>query len=61
MTMLQIPLVTCAATALFGYTEEELKMIVGPMANTGQEPVGSMGNDAALAVLSPVTWRTTIL
>ena len=36
----------------FGYTEEELKMIVGPMASHGQEPVGSMGNDASLAVLS---------
>ncbi|MDR1145034.1 MAG: glutamate synthase large subunit [Verrucomicrobiales bacterium] len=37
---------------LFGYTREELEMIVKPMAETGQEPVGSMGNDAALAVLS---------
>ncbi len=36
----------------FGYTEEELRMIVAPMASHGQEPVGSMGNDAALAVLS---------
>jgi glutamate synthase (NADPH/NADH) large chain/glutamate synthase (ferredoxin) len=36
----------------FGYTQEELKMIVAPMASRGQEPVGSMGNDAALAVLS---------
>jgi len=36
----------------FGYTAEELKMIIGPMASQGQEPVGSMGNDAALAVLS---------
>jgi len=36
----------------FGYTEEELKMVVGPMAAWGQEAVGSMGNDAALAVLS---------
>ena len=37
----------------FGYTEEELRMVVGPMASRGQEAVGSMGNDAALAVLSP--------
>ena len=37
---------------VFGYTEEELKMIISPMASKGQEPVGSMGNDAALAVLS---------
>jgi len=36
----------------FGYTDEELRMIVSPMASRGQEPVGSMGNDAALAVLS---------
>ncbi|OGC00966.1 glutamate synthase subunit alpha [candidate division KSB1 bacterium RBG_16_48_16] len=36
----------------FGYTDEELKMIIAPMASRGQEPVGSMGNDAALAVLS---------
>ena len=36
----------------FGYTEEELKMVIAPMASRGQEAVGSMGNDAALAVLS---------
>jgi glutamate synthase (NADPH/NADH) large chain/glutamate synthase (ferredoxin) len=36
----------------FGYTEEEVQMILGPMAAQGQEPVGSMGNDAALAVFS---------
>lgn len=36
----------------FGYTEEELKIIIGPMAARGQEAIGSMGNDAALAVLS---------
>jgi glutamate synthase (NADPH) large chain len=36
----------------FGYTEEELRTILAPMASRGQEPVGSMGNDAALAVLS---------
>jgi glutamate synthase (NADPH/NADH) large chain len=38
---------------VFGYTEEELKMIFTPMVLQAQEPVGSMGNDAALAVLSP--------
>ena len=37
---------------LFGYTREELKMILLPMALNAQEPVGSMGNDASLAVLS---------
>jgi glutamate synthase domain-containing protein 2/glutamate synthase domain-containing protein 1/glutamate synthase domain-containing protein 3 len=36
----------------FGYTREELKMILTPMAVNGQEPVGSMGNDTPLAVLS---------
>jgi glutamate synthase (NADPH/NADH) large chain len=36
----------------FGYTSEELKMILAPMALHGQEPVGSMGNDTPLAVLS---------
>ncbi|MBN2181006.1 MAG: glutamate synthase subunit alpha, partial [Sedimentisphaerales bacterium] len=36
----------------FGYTAEELKMILIPMAVHGQEPVGSMGNDTPLAVLS---------
>jgi glutamate synthase domain-containing protein 2/glutamate synthase domain-containing protein 1/glutamate synthase domain-containing protein 3 len=36
----------------FGYTREDLKMIVAPMARYGQEPLGSMGQDAALAVLS---------
>jgi len=37
---------------LFGYTREELKMILLPMALNAQEPVGSMGNDTPLAVLS---------
>ena len=36
----------------FGYTREELRMILTPMAVNGQEPIGSMGNDAPLAVLS---------
>jgi len=36
----------------FGYSREELAMILTPMARDGQEPVGSMGNDAPLAVLS---------
>jgi len=36
----------------FGYTEEELKMVLGPMAAHAQEAIGSMGNDAALACLS---------
>jgi len=36
----------------FGYTREELKMVLTPMAVNGQEPVGSMGDDTPLAVLS---------
>jgi glutamate synthase domain-containing protein 2/glutamate synthase domain-containing protein 1/glutamate synthase domain-containing protein 3 len=36
----------------FGYTLEDLRIIMGPMAIEGQEPVGSMGNDTPLAVLS---------
>jgi len=36
----------------FGFTQEDLEVIVKTMAATGKEPVGSMGNDAALAVLS---------
>ncbi|MFC1584330.1 glutamate synthase large subunit [Fibrobacterota bacterium] len=36
----------------FGYTLEDLNQIIMPMATNAQEPVGSMGNDAALAVLS---------
>ena len=36
----------------FGYTQEDLKIIFPPMAMNGEEPIGSMGNDAPLAVLS---------
>jgi glutamate synthase (NADPH/NADH) large chain len=36
----------------FGYTQEDIKFFLKPMALSGQEPVGSMGTDAALAVLS---------
>ena len=36
----------------FGYTHEELRLLVAPMVSKGEEPVGSMGTDAALAVLS---------
>jgi glutamate synthase (NADPH/NADH) large chain/glutamate synthase (ferredoxin) len=37
---------------IFGYTIEELRMLMMPMASTGEEPVGSMGTDTPLAVLS---------
>lgn len=38
----------------FGYTDEELKLIITPMASRGQEAVGSMGNDTQLAILSDI-------
>jgi glutamate synthase (NADPH/NADH) large chain len=37
---------------VFGYTEEELRVILTPMANTGGEPLGSMGTDTPIAALS---------
>jgi glutamate synthase (NADPH/NADH) large chain len=36
----------------FGYTQEDLKVLLTPMAVDGEEAIGSMGNDSALAVLS---------
>jgi glutamate synthase domain-containing protein 2/glutamate synthase domain-containing protein 1/glutamate synthase domain-containing protein 3 len=36
----------------FGYSQEDLRLVIAPMATKGEEPVASMGNDAALAVLS---------
>ncbi len=36
----------------FGYTEEELKVLLEPMARTGVEPIGAMGSDTPIAVLS---------
>jgi glutamate synthase domain-containing protein 2/glutamate synthase domain-containing protein 1/glutamate synthase domain-containing protein 3 len=36
----------------FGYTQEDLRVLIAPMAATGAEPTGSMGNDTALPVLS---------
>src|SRR5207245_685624 len=36
----------------FGYTHEDLRILLAPMATAGEEPVGSMGTDTALAVLS---------
>ncbi len=36
----------------FGYSQEDLRMVIAPMAAKGEEPVASMGNDSALAVLS---------
>ncbi|NTV09392.1 MAG: glutamate synthase subunit alpha, partial [Zoogloea sp.] len=47
----------CAASLLdrqqaFGYTQEDVKFILEPMAKAGEEATGSMGNDSPLAVLS---------
>ncbi|WP_407564284.1 glutamate synthase large subunit [Streptomyces sp. 184] len=36
----------------FGYTEEELRVLLTPMARTGAEPIGSMGSDTPLAGIS---------
>ena len=37
---------------VFGYTEEDLRIIILPMAQDAKEPIGSMGNDTPIAVLS---------
>ncbi len=37
---------------VFGYTEEELRILLAPMATTGTEPIGSMGTDTPIAALS---------
>ncbi|MGH7269777.1 MAG: glutamate synthase central domain-containing protein, partial [Polyangiaceae bacterium] len=36
----------------FGYSREDLRMLLGPMSSAGEEPTGSMGTDVPLAVLS---------
>jgi glutamate synthase (NADPH/NADH) large chain len=36
----------------FGYTHEDTRLLLAPMAKNGEEPIGSMGTDTALAVLS---------
>jgi glutamate synthase (NADPH/NADH) large chain len=41
-----------ARQRLHGYTEEELRVILAPMARAGAEPIGSMGTDTPVAVLS---------
>ena len=37
---------------VFGYSQEDMRMLIGPMGVTAHQPQGSMGNDAPLAVLS---------
>ena len=46
------PTTLLARQMIFGYSQEDLEVIMGPMADNGHEPTGSMGNDAPLAVLS---------
>ncbi|SDR66738.1 glutamate synthase large subunit [Agrococcus carbonis] len=36
----------------FGYTEEEVRILIAPMAKTGAEPLGAMGSDTPVAVLA---------
>jgi len=36
----------------FGYTQEDIKFLMTPMATTGEEAIGSMGNDSSLAIMS---------
>jgi glutamate synthase domain-containing protein 2/glutamate synthase domain-containing protein 1/glutamate synthase domain-containing protein 3 len=36
----------------FGYSQEDLRVILAPLAKNAEEPIGSMGNDLALAILS---------
>ncbi len=38
--------------SVFGYTQEDLNTIIKPMAQAGKEPIGSMGSDTPIAVLS---------
>ena len=42
----------------FGYSQEDLRVLLTPMARNGEEPIGSMGNDLALPVLSAVPLDT---
>jgi len=37
---------------VFGYTQEDVKFLMAPMASAGEEAIGSMGNDSPLAVMS---------
>lgn len=46
----EFPLDTRAAA--FGYTQEDINTIIMPMAHNGTEPIGSMGSDTPIAVLS---------
>jgi glutamate synthase (NADPH/NADH) large chain len=47
----RVPADLAAEQVRFGYTLEDINLILRPMAETGHEPVGAMGNDATLACL----------
>ena len=47
-----IPTTIITRQRAFGYTEEDLRFLLAPMAKNGEEPVGSMGTDTPLACLS---------
>ena len=47
-----VPSDLLAQQLAFGYNDEELELVLKPMAETGEEGIGSMGDDAPLAVLS---------
>ena len=50
----------CARAQLaFGYAQEDMKVMLAPLAASGEEPIGSMGNDTALAALSGATSRSS--
>ncbi|MBO9578506.1 MAG: glutamate synthase large subunit, partial [Microbacteriaceae bacterium] len=46
------PLSVARRQRTFGYTEEEVRILLTPMARTGAEPLGAMGSDTPVAVLS---------
>ncbi|NBT73119.1 MAG: glutamate synthase subunit alpha [Betaproteobacteria bacterium] len=46
------PLALIDRQQAFGYTQEDIKFLMAPMAQAGEEGIGSMGNDSPLAVLS---------
>ncbi|MDP4823135.1 MAG: glutamate synthase large subunit, partial [Aestuariivirgaceae bacterium] len=48
----RIPVPLLDRQQAFGYSQEDLKLLMAPMAQTGQEAIGSMGNDTPLSALS---------
>ncbi|KAJ2780968.1 glutamate synthase [NADH] [Coemansia javaensis] len=48
-----VPVMRDRRLRMFGYSAEQLNLIIGPMVQDGKEPLGSMGNDTVLACLDP--------